>query len=168
MTLLLHGVQALQWKKREPLAQHQAVRGMSAQDPSESSQSAHDSGEYWYEVRCAEYCVKPCCGGASRARGRDMGLRPAVTGLEERECEGGLAHGGCPPEGEHEWELVEAARTHTVRRIDEGIWQEWELALPAACVAIERSCPALVPLCMVPSASMPHNTHDGQGSAPSI
>ena len=39
------------------------------------------------------------------------------------------------PQREDEWEFIEAARTHTLRRIDNGVWQEWELAIPAACVA---------------------------------
>ena len=55
MVLPLCGAQSWQWIKREPLAQYQAVRGMTARDPSEPRQSVHDSEAHWLEVCCSTY-----------------------------------------------------------------------------------------------------------------
>ena len=132
------------------------------------SHFAQDTGAYGYESCYVEVCAKSDCASVSMIGKTDTRVRHVVTGTEDKEYESDLAHGDCPPQREHEWELVEAARTHTVRRIDDGIWQEWELALPAACVATERSCIGLVPFCMIPLASMPHDTLHEQGSALSI
>ena len=126
------------------------------------------TGACGYESCYVEDCAESGCACASTIEKSDTRVCHVVAGTENKEYESELAHGDCFPQREDEWELIEAARTHTVRRIDDGIWQEWELALPAACVATERSCIGLVPFCMIPLASMPHDTLHEQGSALSI